>query len=236
MRSTHEWTKKEIKFLCSKYAYYTNQELADLLGVTKRHISNKATKLGLRGKLHGKDGRFVKGNESWNKGLKGLQLSPATQWKKGEEPRNAKYDGAISERQNSCGKIYLYVRLAKSRWELLHRVVWQSYRGDIPASHMITFKDGNTRNCDIANLECIPRRELANVNRNPVKMVETTITGSKELVMINNDNYIAGRMTRDKQLKKEIKKNKELLDLKRNSILLKREMLNVRRRDHQAKA
>ena len=49
--------------------------------------------------------------------------------------------------------------------------------------------------------------------------------------MIDDDNYIAGRITKDKDLKKIIKKNKELLELERNLILSKRVIQNAKRRD-----
>jgi hypothetical protein len=237
MRSTHEWTKKEISYLCKKYAYYTNQELADRLGVTIGHVSSKATKLGLRGKLHGRSGRFEKGIAVWNKGLKGLACSPATQFKKGHTPATAKHDGAISVIHSKNDKnAYKYIRKAKSNWALLHRDIWERHNGEIPKSHVITFIDGDSMNCNIENLECIPRSELAHRNRCDAKRVAIVKSGVKEARMIDNDNYVAGRMTKDKVLKKEIKKNKDLIELKRNLLILRRETLNAKRRISAEKA
>lgn len=52
------------------------------------------------------DCRFKAGNEPWNKGMKGIHLSPATQWKKGCEsnrklPVGSVRHGDTSHRQKS---------------------------------------------------------------------------------------------------------------------------------------
>jgi hypothetical protein len=45
-------------------------------------------------------------------------------------------------------------------WPLLGRHVWEQHHGPIPKGHAVVFKDGRRDNCDIANLECISRRDL----------------------------------------------------------------------------
>ena len=37
----------------------------------------------------------------------------------------------------------------------MHRVVWEQHHGPIPPKHVVRFKDGNTMNWDISNLEMI---------------------------------------------------------------------------------
>lgn len=49
-------------------------------------------------------------------------------------------------------------------WPLLNRYVWEQHRGPIPPDHAVCFKDGKRANCEIENLECISRAELARRN------------------------------------------------------------------------
>lgn len=56
---------------------------------------------------------------------------------------------------------YLFVKVthdgrADKKWKLKHRVVWESVHGKIPEGHIILFLDGDTKNCDIENLACVP--------------------------------------------------------------------------------
>ncbi len=49
-------------------------------------------------------GQFEKGHIPWNKGIKGLHLSPSTEFKKGHLPANTKYDGCLSLRKKITEK------------------------------------------------------------------------------------------------------------------------------------
>jgi hypothetical protein len=42
--------------------------------------------------------------------------------------------------------------------------VWRDANGPIPPKHVVTFKDGNSRNCDISNLELMTMCENAKRN------------------------------------------------------------------------
>ena len=120
-------------------------------------------------------GRFVKGMTPWNKGTKGIQIGgKQTQFKPGHLPHNTKHDGAISIRYyKRDNRPYKYIRTANARWEPLHRYMWKLHNGEIPKGYVIRFKDGNTLNCDINNLECISRVENMNRNRNYEKHSKT---------------------------------------------------------------
>ena len=120
-------------------------------------------------------GRFLPGHKPWNKNLKGLDIGgKETRFKKGNLPHNTKHDGAISIRTDSKSGIpYKYIRIAKAKWVLLHRYVWEQYNGQIPKGYIIRFKDGDTLNCAISNLECISRRENMKRNTNYQKSAES---------------------------------------------------------------
>lgn len=183
------WNKKQLKLLRKLYSETKTENLVPLIGRKIDSIYNKAQQLGLKkseeflkseasGRISkltdaGRLCRFKKGHEPWNKGKKGIHLSPSTQFKKGNEPHNTKHDGAITIRKDNSGTTYKYIRLAKSKWELLHRHLWKQEYGDIPKSHIVTFKDGDTMNCELSNLQLISRAENVVRNHNREKFSKT---------------------------------------------------------------
>jgi len=120
-------------------------------------------------------GKFYKGHTPWNKGIKGLQIGgKETQFKTGNEPHNTKYDGCISIRvRKRTNTPYKFIRLAKGKWILLHRYTFECVNGNIPPKHVVSFRDGNTLNCDIDNLELISMKENVLRNHNRKKASES---------------------------------------------------------------
>jgi len=121
---------------------------------------------------------FSKGHIPQNKGVKQIdymtaetiEKTKATRFQKGQEPKNTSYDGAITIRadhKNRQGKLYKWIRISKGKWELLHRHIWKKEKGEIPKDYNIVFKDGDTLNCVIENLECISNEE--NMKRNSIQ-------------------------------------------------------------------
>jgi hypothetical protein len=159
------WTKEEIDFL-KKYAAKGAKikKMAEALRRTHTSVSSYMKKYGIK---NGNDGRFVKGQKAWNKEVKGCLSQNSTSFKKGSTPANTKYDGAISLRQKKGDPPYKYIRVSKGKWELLHRYIWKQANGPIDKGYIITFKDGDSLNCDLSNLEMISMKEnvLRNSNR-----------------------------------------------------------------------
>ena len=75
-----------------------------------------------------------------------------------------KADGSIVERNDKTGRLYLYYKVKDSHWILYHNKIWMDHHGPIPSKHIISFKDGNTLNCDISNLEMLSMAENARRN------------------------------------------------------------------------
>ena len=165
-----EWTIERLDFLDKNFKSMTNAELAAELGINTCIVKNKIHELGLKGKTHNRTTKFYKGMTSWNKGMKGFPSNgrmAETQFKKGREPHNSKFDGATRYMKDKrTGFTYIEIRVAKAKWQGLHRFTWQKHYGEIPPRHIITFRDGYTMNCKPENLECITIAENLRRNRN----------------------------------------------------------------------
>ena len=107
-------------------------------------------------------GQFRKGHPS----TRGVKMSAEqyrkcskTMFKKGHRPKTAVPVGTITVAKTMNGskeELYYKKKVAEpNRWKLLHRLVWEEHNGPIPKNHVVTFLDGDWRNCDISNLMCI---------------------------------------------------------------------------------
>lgn len=186
---------EDILIMC--YADEDTKALSEELGISIKKIYNIATKLNLkksqeymdnwklsgRGRMieYGKAHRFKKGQKSWNKDKspkdymtpESYQGITKTQFKKGNLPLNTKHDGAISLRHDKSGSKYLFIRLSKANWIPYHVKIYQDAYGPIPKNHIIVFKDRNTLNVSLDNLECITRIE--NMHRNSLHRLSPEI-------------------------------------------------------------
>lgn len=225
-RRNHIWTKKEDAVLKKHFRKMLYPEIAKMMGFTERQVTNRITKLGIR--LSEKElerrkklRQFVKGQISWNKGLRLPNVPNSGQFKKGSVPKNTKYDGAVVLRKRTRRNgDYLFIRIAKMKWLLLHNYLWIKHHGKIPKGMVVRFKDGDHLNCNIENLELISRKE--NLLRNG--------PGTK-MDLIYSDRYIASRLKifgKEKQLG-FIKEHPELIEVKRQQLLLRRGINAARR-------
>ena len=106
----------------------------------------------------GNSGSFKKGNEPWNKGKKGIHLSPETEFKEGQRAgeKNNTWKGGIQEMKNDC--VYLYDGIGKRKRR--PRTIYEEHNGEIPKGYVIVHKDGDRYNDSPDNLEAISRAEL----------------------------------------------------------------------------
>lgn len=187
LSSRSTFSQEEIDFIKANYLTMTSGEMEKHLKRSGCGIAGVMRKNGLVIPKEILEQRrlqsyYKKGQSPPNKGKKwddfmsneAQERSRATTYKKGNEPYNTKWDGA--ERLTKDG--YIEVRVSKGKWELKHRVEWEKVNGKVPAAHCLWFKDRNTCNCDLSNLELIHRRE----NRLRNKIASTYDPELKELL------------------------------------------------------
>lgn len=175
------------EILKQRYPHESTRILAEELGVSIKYIYNRVHFLGISkteeyyksdksgryppGWKGGVSTQFKKGHASFNKGMKMsaelYEKVKPTMFKKGNRPHNWKPDGTIEQRIDNSGKAYLHIKIKDSHWMLYHRYVWEKEVGPIPKGFIVSFKDGNIKNCDIENLELITRME--NMKRNTIQ-------------------------------------------------------------------
>lgn len=112
--------------------------------------------------------RFPKNHTPANKGKsmtsEQYRKCSKTMFKKGHKPHNTKYNGHISIREDKTGRKYAYVRVKLGVYKLLHRYIWEMHNGPIPEGYIVVFRNDDTMNCTLENLELITKEE--NLNRN----------------------------------------------------------------------
>lgn len=172
---------------------------------------------GVLGKLNA--GCYRKGDAPPNKGQKMTaalyEKAKPTMFAKGHLPHNTKADGVISIRKDKSGRYYKHIRIGLSKWVHYQRYIWEQHHGSIPEKMLVVFIDGDPLNCEIENLELITRAENAIRNQNRKKYSETI----KNLT----DKQVIGRISMKKpELRAELAKLPELIDLARKNIHLQR--------------
>jgi hypothetical protein len=90
-----QWTIEEDQYLRENYPYKRIQEVCEHLGFNRQRVHDRAIRIGVKKikfyttpSAKSKETQFKPGKSSWNKGMFGIRLSPATEFKKGCEPHN----------------------------------------------------------------------------------------------------------------------------------------------------
>lgn len=179
-----KYTKEQLSFL-SKNRKLQRNELTERFNQTFNTNKSVTAINSLCEKykfLTGRTGQFVKGQDSWNKGIRGYLSTNKTSFKKGNMPHNHKPIG--SERLDKEGYIYRKVadtRNKKNDWKMVHILLWEKYNGAVPLNHAVIFKDNNKNNISIENLELVSRSEL--MRRNTIHRYPPEL---KEVIRLNN--------------------------------------------------
>jgi hypothetical protein len=167
-----------------RYPFESTAVIAKDLGLTMSQVYNIAYKYHIHkdpeylktaasgrykaGMRSGEAYQFKPGHTPKNKGQKMSteiyeKVAP-TMFKKGNKPHNTKPIGTINIRADKTGRLYQYIKIKDSHWELLQRQVWTQANGEIPKGTVVNFIDGNFMNCELSNLQLKTRGEMAIMN------------------------------------------------------------------------
>jgi hypothetical protein len=256
LTQTNHWSAEEVGILKRHYADTSNSDLQELLpDRDEQAIYHKAYTLRIhkdpewlnakrrrQGKRLGhspeaRATRFGKGHTPFNKGMKrsefmsreAIEVCKQTQFAEGHTPANEKYDGAISIRHNHPDRgepPYMFIRLAKNNWVPYHRHLWKKHRGEIPEGRLISFKNGNSMDCRLDNLECITKAEHARRNRDHKKMMKTMNANQSHPSKDLSDAWVASMAAgHDEELKEYLLNERpDIIKLARASYRLNRKI------------
>lgn len=192
-----KWSTAEDNYMRENYPHMRSDKIAEKLNRSLRSVYSRANLLSLektpeflkspdsgmfvKGSTVGQAYRYPKGHIPVNKGKtmpKEVREKIKHTWfEKGHLPHNTKTDGEISVRKDTrTGIEYKYIRISLGEWKELHRHVWEKENGTIPKGMNVVFKDGNSLNCALENLEMISDAELCSrntIHRYPTEIKET---------------------------------------------------------------
>lgn len=211
------------------YLEFPVKVLAELIGRSGTFVQTSLARQGLKIprsiiKQRIQDARIQSDHTPKNKGLKQkdymsaaqIKKTKATRFKKGHIPVNAIgiKDGDIRIRHIAADRgrrSYKYIRLAMGKWQELHRYNWEKAHGAVPKGQIVVFRNGDTMNCSVKNLKLISNAEHAANTRDTDGYIAMTMSHKK-----------GRRGLFDRKLYNKLLNEKELLDLKRTQIKLKR--------------
>lgn len=176
------WTPEEEKLFAEIFPHKQSAEVARMMGRSISSIRAHASVMGIKksqafyddpklsGRTDGSIGvasRFKSGGSSPNKGRsmsewaseETIKRFRANSFKKGRVPHNTKEDGDITIR-NVGGVKYKWIRISVNNWELYHRYIWHKAGRELKKGYNVVFKDGDSMNCTIENLELKSNEDL----------------------------------------------------------------------------
>lgn len=113
-------------------------------------------------------GGYQKGSIPWNKGLKGIHMSPETEFKKGQKSINQLPVGSIRirKRYNRNNAPKKWIKIAEpNKWVLLAAKIWRDANGEIPKGYIIHHVNFNSLDDRLENLKLVTRSEHINIHR-----------------------------------------------------------------------
>ncbi|MGN8062759.1 HNH endonuclease signature motif containing protein [Ralstonia sp. 22111] len=95
--------------------------------------------------------------------MKGIHLSPKSEFKKGRTTHNRLPVGSETiRRDKGSGASRVYRKVAEPNvWRLRAVLVWESLNGPVPKGCVVHHKDKDSMNDAPGNLECLSRAEHA---------------------------------------------------------------------------
>ncbi len=108
-------------------------------------------------------GQFQAGSKPWNKGIKGLHLSPETEFRKGRKSEKFMPFGSVTIRTDKAGKPRAWVK-QKAGWFPRAQAVYVAAKGKIPDGCVLHHIDEDTLNDRLENLTPMSRADHMRVH------------------------------------------------------------------------
>lgn len=175
------FTPQMDEYLKENYLKIPIKRIGDHLGKSYCGVTIRMRQLKLEipkeiVELNKQAGRFKAGFTPHNKGrdireymsLENQKKISKNRFKKGNRPHNAKAVGTIvGIKDTKTGRIYLQKKVAEpSHWRFLHHIIYEEATGKkIPEDKILTFRDGNSANMNVDNLEVISKKQNASRNK-----------------------------------------------------------------------
>lgn len=173
----HQYSLEHTQFIIDNYTTMSNIEMAKKLGRSRDSIRRKLKKEGLE--RTAVQIKLIMDNSNSSK----------TRFKKGRQPGNALYDGAITIRTDAkTGIQYRWIRLAVGKWKELHRLNWEKLHGPIAEGKVLRCRDGNPLNAHPSNWQLIERRLNLEKNYNREKMSKSRSETFQKLRRLSKPN------------------------------------------------
>lgn len=205
------WTKAQINFLVKNYRKLGDRELAEVFnkrwkkdkGWSHKHIEKKRKYMNLK-----RTAAEIKAIHKRNVTAGRFAMCPVKAWK----TRGVFPDGTIRYWKPAHTQRRYPVIKVNGRYINWARWAWEKHYGAVPKGMNVVFKDGNTENLQLSNLELLTDGQLARRNGT------ISIKGL-------SDNYVAGVLTHnDRETRQKVRGLPKLIELKRNQILLNRQI------------
>ena len=130
---------------------------------TAKHLNNHCYHRKIKSEFKRED-VFQKGHKTWNKGKKGIHLSPETEFKKGIVPPSYKPLGSVTF--DGQAKQWLIKVEDPNVWRKASHIIWEKAHGKkMEEGGLILFLDGNKNNLHFSNLKYVNRAVFAGLMR-----------------------------------------------------------------------
>ena len=137
--------------------------------VAKAHLNNGPkpwAAANLEGHRHKSTSRFKSGHQPWNKDLKGIHLSPETEFQPGRENDKSLPFGAVTIRNDKAGSARAWVKTPDG-WLPRSQAVYIAKHGAIPEGHVVHHIDGDSLNDRPSNLMAVTPADHARIHHQP---------------------------------------------------------------------
>lgn len=194
LRNRTTFSKVESDFILENYLKMPLKAIAIHLNRSSTGIKCRIRQLGLEIPIEirehrKKENQFKPGHKTFNKGLKHkdyltkeqIEKTKLSQFKKGQKSHNALPLWTETIRIDSKKMQYFYIKVPNRKSMVQkHRWLWEQKHGKIKKGYNVVFKNGNTLDCQIENLECISDEEL--MSRNSIHNYPEEIKATIKLI------------------------------------------------------